>query len=745
MKNALGKMKGTTVLFIPPGNAGRVSPRSILLILLGALVLSGCSLNNDNDTEDDPPYVAPIDAATPVIGTQPAAASIYNWGNPVTPLSVRAGKTDAGTLSYQWYSNATESTAGATPITGNGNGNTYTPPTPAASPNNVDTFYYVVVTNTNTSATGAQTASAQSSFAKVTFTNTPVTHAAPPTITAQPVGDETYAPGDAATPLTVTAATNDSGTLLYQWFSNTANNTSEGNPVGTNAASFTPPTTNSGTLYYYVVVINTNTAVNGNQTASVTSSTVAITVNPKTITITDIPAEAAGTYYLVYLRVSGSDVPVAASTGGPIGAGVTSLTGTMKTITLSGNTFTLGDDWTGSGSYHIGLIGASKPIVSANQNFLFRVELPVTSLNSNKTVSYNDFAESDDDDEELRPWNSCHLRINNLPAYAEGMYYVAYLIDPEKGVPVAGYKGGPISAGTDGGLPLLVETLKTLSRNWDDFTFGDNWGERGGSYTIGIIFDYGEIGSFDKTDWGASSSGLISWSTTDYNSVDYSSFTEDRVTPAPITAAIAGKTGSGTAADPYVVTVAGMPLPVALGAIYSGIITDIPTGFISLNLDSCTGTSVGYTNRITDAEKARFVSITLPATVSVITDGFKDADWYSGAFSSFTGLKSINAPGVITVGDHAFSGLTSLETVSLPTASAFGDYTFIRCTSLKTVSLPAATTFEDLTFYGCTSLKTVSLPAATTFGEETFRLHQPYHSEPPGGNYLRRLYIRGLQ
>jgi hypothetical protein len=179
---------------------------------------------------------------------------------------------------------------------------------------------------------------------------------------------------------------------------------------------------------------------------------------------------------------------------------------------------------------------------------------------------------------------------------------------------------------------------------------------------------------------------------------------------SPIQTALAGKTGSGTEANPYVITVAGMDLSTELGAIYSGI-TD---GYISLDLSACTGTSVAYTN---SSNHDKFVSIILPASVTTLTRGsYSD----QGAFCDFTNLKSISAPGVTTVGDSTFEGCTSLTSVNLPAATTFGNETFSGCTSLTSVSFPAATSFGYGTFSGCTSLSSVSLPAATSFGNGTF-------------------------
>ena len=100
-----------------------------------------------------------------------------------------------------------------------------------------------------------------------------------PNITAQPQGG-TYTVGDTTvTPLSVTASVSDGGDLSYQWYSNSANNNTTGNPIsGATSASYTPPTTTEGTTYYYCVVTNTNNSATGQKTATATSSTAEIIV-----------------------------------------------------------------------------------------------------------------------------------------------------------------------------------------------------------------------------------------------------------------------------------------------------------------------------------------------------------------------------------------------------------------------------------------------------------------------------------
>jgi len=102
-------------------------------------------------------------AAAPTISVQPVGKAYMGGHQPaaVTPLTVTAS-VGAGTLSYQWYSNTSNSTTGATLITG-ATSASYTPPVTAAG----DVYYFVRVTNTNNAVLGTPTAVTTSTLAMV--------------------------------------------------------------------------------------------------------------------------------------------------------------------------------------------------------------------------------------------------------------------------------------------------------------------------------------------------------------------------------------------------------------------------------------------------------------------------------------------------------------------------------------------------------------------------------------------------
>lgn len=108
-----------------------------------------------------PAYTAMTDAQPPTIEAQPISAT-YEQNETAFKLFVSANSTDGGVLSYQWYSNSTNSTVGGTEV--GTNSYTYTPSTATVG----TTYYYCVVTNTNNEATTNKTATATSDAATVT-------------------------------------------------------------------------------------------------------------------------------------------------------------------------------------------------------------------------------------------------------------------------------------------------------------------------------------------------------------------------------------------------------------------------------------------------------------------------------------------------------------------------------------------------------------------------------------------------
>ncbi|MDO5980332.1 PKD domain-containing protein [Flavivirga spongiicola] len=173
------------------------------------------------------------------IDTNPITSQNTCIGGDVnTALSVvHSGGT--GVITYQWYSNTTNSNTGGTIITG-ANNSSYTPPTFTVSGNY---YYYVIITPDG------------SGCSPITSNTSEVIVVDDPAIATQPIASQTLCEGTASQDLQV-AATGGSGTTYnYQWYSNTTNSNSGGTLItGATNATFTPPTTTVGILYYYCII-----------------------------------------------------------------------------------------------------------------------------------------------------------------------------------------------------------------------------------------------------------------------------------------------------------------------------------------------------------------------------------------------------------------------------------------------------------------------------------------------------------
>lgn len=186
----------------------------------------------------------------PVITTQPKSAE-YLTGRveDVEPLAVVA-VASAGDLTYQWFSNSTESTEGAIEIGGATNAS-YVPTVQSAGVE----YYFCVVTDDNGSTTSA--------IASIT-----VADPTAPSIEVNASSTQVQQ-GDKVT-LTATATGVPVPTI--QWFSNTTESNSGGTAIeGATGETYSPATNVPGTYYYYAEASNSvTTAVSAVQSVTVT-------------------------------------------------------------------------------------------------------------------------------------------------------------------------------------------------------------------------------------------------------------------------------------------------------------------------------------------------------------------------------------------------------------------------------------------------------------------------------------------
>jgi|GEM_PF-560981 len=207
-------------------------------------------------------WLNPPPAPVITITAQPAAETTVTAGSISGSLTVAASVTPAASLSFQWFSNTTNSNVGGTAISGE-TGSSFAIPTGLA----VGTHFYFV----EVSAAGAD--SVRSNVAVVNVSPAPIPVI---TITAQPAPTTNVTVGSISGSLTAAANVTGGAYLSYQWFSNTTNSNAGGTAIsGATGLSFAIPTGLSvGTHYYFVEVRATGGA------ASVRSNVAVVNVSP---------------------------------------------------------------------------------------------------------------------------------------------------------------------------------------------------------------------------------------------------------------------------------------------------------------------------------------------------------------------------------------------------------------------------------------------------------------------------------
>ena len=191
--------------------------------------------------------------------TAPTSATYCQNASPVAPLSVTVtGGT--GTISYQWYSNTSNSSANGTPIAGATN-NVYIPVVSVIG----TTYYYCLITQTGANCS-------------VTSATAGIVVAAAPIFSTQPLAIQTICLGGMASSLNV-SFNNGTGMPLYQWFSNTTNANFGGTSInGATSNSYSPPSSVVGTTYYYCTI-----SFVASGCSVINSQTAAVIVNPDPI------------------------------------------------------------------------------------------------------------------------------------------------------------------------------------------------------------------------------------------------------------------------------------------------------------------------------------------------------------------------------------------------------------------------------------------------------------------------------
>ncbi|MCL2412176.1 MAG: hypothetical protein FWC97_11100 [Treponema sp.] len=271
---------------------------SLLLFTIGfTAVFTGCLLGDDIDTIRARARVRENDELPVITITAHPASLNASEGNISGSLSVTASVTRGAELSYQWFSNTTNSSVGGTAIDGATSASFEIPPTLT----NGRYFYFVEVT-----ATGG---------AVPVFSAVATVWVSPPNviiITSQPQPLTTVIQGNINGNLSVEAIA--SGTLSLQWFSNTENCNENGTKIDgeTNANFAIPQTLTAGTYYYFVEISAVGVAV------PVRSNVAVVDVNEPVIMRVSL-----GGHYTVAIMTNGELWAWGANWIGQLGDGTT--------------------------------------------------------------------------------------------------------------------------------------------------------------------------------------------------------------------------------------------------------------------------------------------------------------------------------------------------------------------------------------------------------------------------------------
>lgn len=193
---------------------------------------------------------------SPIINNQPLVYQENCLGGLNTGLSFNISS-GGGTLTYQWYSNTTNSTAGGTLIPG-AIMDTYSPPSTSLG----TLFYYCEIFFSQGSCASVLTQPAEVQILPLA------------TMTSQPLDTQEICVGGVIDPLTASAM-DGAGNITYQWFSNTMNSNTGGTAIpAANQSTYTPPAfTASGTFYFYVMI-----SFDGNGCGSISSDVAEVIV-----------------------------------------------------------------------------------------------------------------------------------------------------------------------------------------------------------------------------------------------------------------------------------------------------------------------------------------------------------------------------------------------------------------------------------------------------------------------------------
>jgi hypothetical protein len=646
------------------------------VLLSFGMVFTACE-NTSLDTDSDNNSVTSntggggvIDAEIPVISYHPQGGTYTK--NAEAILGVTATKSDSGTLSYQWYKNTKNSNIGGTSLTTSGAKTaSYKPSTTTVG----TVYYYVVVTNTNNSASVTKIATATSNTAEIIVNN--LVNTAVPTINTHPK-DAMYEKDVSPEALTITATKSDSGTLSYQWYSNTANSNSGGTPiVDALSASYSPSTGTEGEFYYYAVVTNTNNSANGTKEATRTSNTAKIVIYAMPFTdaamlsayLGAMPSNTAATPYKAELSgiVSLSDVYNAVASGKKyIDLDLSGVT--LSDVTSTWPAYSSGDDT--AKSYIITII-LPDTVTSINDgisyNGAFYRFSRLTSVSGKNIETVGNYAFDD---------CSAITTVNFTKATSIGKYaFNNCLKITTLSLPKAASIGDYAFYGYNANYTSLTAVNLPEATSIGNYAFYNCPKINAVSLPKAI-----SIGKYAFNSYAVSNTALTALSLPKATSIDDYAFSQCTA-----------------------ITTLSLPEAISFG---------------KYAFSSCKALTALSLPKATSFGEHAFAFCESLETVelTVATDTGTDL------FYSCTALTTAILPEATTIGDRAFIDCKAMTAITLPKATSIGRQTFSYCSVLTTVNLPEATSFSGgLAFSDCKALTTITLPKATSIGESTFQ------------------------
>lgn len=140
-------------------------------------------------------------------------------------------------------------------------------------------------------------------------------------------------------------------------------------------------------------------------------------------------------------------------------------------------------------------------------------------------------------------------------------------------------------------------------------------------------------------------------------------------------------------------------------------LNDGTLGIAGNAFSSCTGlTSINIPNSVTNIGVGAFSGCRNLNTI-IIPNGVTSIG--GGTFNGCQALTSINIPeGVTCIGNFTYGGCSSLTSITIPNSvMQIGPYAFSDCSNLNSVTIPVGVSSIDISaFSGCTSLTSINIP-----------------------------------